>query len=217
VARDRKKASKYLIWKYRDLPRDEHTRSLALRDWNTYWENEQLKIASYEEITEEVVKFFKYTLHRYLYASNAAAILARLRYEEDLPLPKAPTTCRLEGFFRSVRSAEKTQLCFRSIASLKAFLGLLILYHNTVGTGSGCLYDLVGAPRPDPRWNPFADFPACKKTIHPLRKKLGTPLRSTKTQYGQQHSHQILDPYSSQLLDLPNDTGSPPSEAPLIF
>ena len=42
-----------------------------------------------------------------------------------------------------------------------------------IGTGCGCLYNLLGAPIPNPRWNPFNRFPNRQKsqtTLSPLDK-----------------------------------------------
>ena len=126
-----------------------------------------------------------------MYTAKEAVRIARQKQGETGPFVLPLTSCRLEGTFRPIRSRERRSLCHHSMLGFNALLGLFLLYHNMVGTGRGCMYDLLGVSVPDPRWNPFIRFPSRKKCQTTLFPSLGTPFRQVTIRFRQQHSHQL--------------------------
>ena len=205
---DRQQFIRQLIDTHRNQPRRRETRAIARRDWDAYRCLESLEAEAHEQNTMEQVTLFKHCVHRRLYIGRETARIASQQAEETRSLAQPLTTCRLEGTFRIVRSRERRGLCHRSVLGFNALMGLLLLYHNMVGTGRGCLYELLGVPSPNPRWNPFIHFPARIKGQTALTPPLGTPFRSVTTRFRQQHSHQLNHPPSNECLGLPCDSAN---------
>ncbi len=165
--------------------------SQSKKDWLT---EEHMEKEALEEFTVEQASYFKHTLHRSLYAAQAAAQLAQSKIDEKPPLDQPLTSCMIEGWNRVHRSREKRMLCYRSSVSFYALVGLLGLLHNIVGVGRGCIYDRLGVVRPKDTWNPFANFLPVFKNQSQLSPSKSTPFRQTASKYRQQHSHQTDDP-----------------------
>ena len=210
LQKDRQKFITHLLLEYKDQPKTIQTRKMAKGVWNEYRRLAKLEAEAHEQNTLEQGTLFKHCVHRYLYTAREAARIASQSQEETGPSTFPLTTCRLEGTFRPVRSRERRSLCHRSILGFKTFLGLFLLYHNMVGTGRGCLYDLLGVSVPNSRWNPFFRFPARVKSQTTLSPPLGTPFRQVTTRFRQQHSHQLSHPFFSKTLLIPDtlSTGS---------
>lgn len=205
---DRQQFIKQLINTHRNQPRRRETRAIARRDWDAYRRLECLEAEAHEQNTVEQVTLFKHCVHRRLYIARETARTASQQAEETRGLTPPLTTCRLEGTFRIVRSRERRGLCHRSVLGFNALMGLLLLYHNMIGTGRGCLYELLGVSAPNPRWNPFIRFPARKKSQTTLSPPLGTPFRGVTTRFRQQHSHQLDHPPFTECLELPCDNAN---------
>ncbi len=171
---------------------DNEGMSLYLENVKNDWlAVEEKEIHSLKEITNEETLHYHHSLHRSLYAGQVAKQMALAKDENQSPLAKPLHSCRLEGWNRVLRSREKRMLCYRSSTSFYAMIGLLALLHNMVGTGKGCLYDLLNVSGHNTRWNPFANFLPVKKTENELNPPFSTPYRHTKRVYRQQHSHQL--------------------------
>jgi len=159
----------------------------------------------YHQTTAEKVQFFQACVQRRLYVSYEAARVARAHATEEPPVSPPETTCGLEGTFRPARSRERRSLCYRSLLGFQAMWGLLLLYHNMVGSGKGCLYTLLGVVLPTFRWNPFAQFPARWKPIQTKNTAWGTPFRKVTTHYRQQHSWLLQPPLELEPSLIPNE------------
>ena len=208
LQKDRQQFLKQLLDDHRGQPKTKETRAIARTDWKAYRRLETLEAEAYAQNTQEQVTLFKHCVHRRLYLARETARIACWQTEDTKSLTQSFTTCRLEGTFRIVRSRERRGLCHRSVLGFNALLGLLLLYHNMVGTGRGCLYELLGVSAPDPRWNPFIRFPARKKSQTTLSPPLSTPFRSVITRFRQQHSHQLNHPPFTECLELPCDNAN---------
>lgn len=213
---DRQHFIEQLLEAYRDQSKTKEVKKLARRDWEAYRRIESLEAEAYAQNTQEQVELYKHCLHRRLYTAKEAARRARQQQGETGPFVLPLTSCRLEGTFRPIRSRERRSLCHRSMLGFHALLGLFLLYHNMVGTGRGCLYNLLGASIPNPRWNPFIRFPTRQKNQITLSPSLGTPFRQVTTRFRQQHSHQLPQQSLVESLLIPDQMSTRPLEVPMF-
>jgi len=213
---DRQQFIEHLLERHRDQPKTKETRRLARRDWEAYRRLESLEAEAHAQNTTEQVELYKHCVHRRLYTAKEAVRIARQKQGETGPFALPLTSCRLEGTFRPIRSRERRSLCHRSMLGFNALLGLFLLYHNMVGTGRGCLYDLLGVSIPNPRWNPFIRFPSRKKCQTSLSPSLGTPFRQVTTHFRQQHSHQLPQQSLVESLLIPSQMITKPLEVPML-
>jgi len=165
--------------------------SRAQRKMEDYQRWESLEAAARAHVIAECTALHALFLHRRLYCGREAARVARETAGEKGSFVKSTTTAQVEGTGRVFRSRERRSLCFRATIGLQAVMGLLLLYHNMVGSGRGCLYDLLGVSRPNPLWNPFGLFPARKCSPNLSTSRFSTPLRHVSIHFRQQHSHQV--------------------------
>lgn len=191
LQQDRIIFTEYLDQAYQDYEATPALEDACQTAWANYHAWEAREATALTEEIEERAGTFRQCLHRHLYCSQAAARVAREKAGETGPESKLRTTCRLEGFNRALRARERRPLCYRAKRSIYAVQGLLLLQHNMVGSGQGNLYDLLGVPKPETRWNPFAAFPPRWKSEQTLAAPQGTPLREVTTRYRHQHSHEL--------------------------
>jgi len=213
---DRQHFIEHLLERHRDQPITKEVRKLARRDWEAYRHLESLEAEAYAQNTAEQVELYKHCIHRRLYTAKEAVRIARQKQGETGSFVLPLTSCRLEGTFRPIRSRERRSLCYRSLLGFNALLGLFLLYHNMVGTGRGCLYDLLGVSVPNPRWNPFLRFPSRKKSQTTLSPSLGTPFRRVTTRFRQQHSYQLSQQSLVESLLIPGQLTTRPLEVPMF-
>ena len=213
---DRQQFIEQLLEAYRDQSKTKEVKKLARRDWEAYRRIESLEAEAYAQNTQKQVELYKHCLHRRLYSAKEAARRARQQQGETGPFVLPLTSCRLEGTFRPIRSRERKSLCHRSMLGFHALLGLFLLYHNMVGTGHGCLYNLLGVSIPNPRWNPFARFLTRQKNQITLSPSLGTPFRQVTTHFRQQHSHQLPQQSLVESLLNPGQMTTRPLEVPMF-
>jgi len=213
---DRQHFIKQLLEVYREQSKNKKIRKLARRDWEAYRRMESMEAEAYIQNTQEQVELYKHCVHRWLYTAKETARVVRKQQGKTGPFVLPLTSCRLEGTFRPIRSRERKSLCHRSLLGFHAMLGLFLLYHNMVGTGRGCLYNLLGASIPNPRWNPFIRFPTRKKSRTTLFPSLGTPFRQVTTSFRQQHSHQLSTPLLSESVLIPASASFSSPEVPSL-
>ncbi len=146
---------------------------------------------------DKLTVFYEHAHQRLIYIRREAARVASRNEPLAEALDEPRTFCKLEGTNRPVRARERKALGFRSVLTVHVIWGLLLLLHNTVGTGRGNLYDLLGVLQPDPRWNPFASFPARVKGSRALQHPLGTPMRKRTRKYHQQRGHELKNLFDS--------------------
>jgi hypothetical protein len=213
---DRQHFIEQLLEVHRNQPKTKKMRKLARRDWESYRHLESLETKAHAQNTAEQVELYRHCVHRRLYTAKEAARIARQQQGETGPFVLPLTSCRLEGTFRPIRSRERRSLCHRSMLGFNALLGLFLLYHNMVGTGRGCLYNLLGASIPNLRWNPFIRFPPRQKSQATFFPLLGTPFRQVTTHFRQQHSHQLSQQSLVESLLIPGQMTSKPLEVPMF-
>ena len=180
----------------------EQAKKKELEDWKKW---EELEIQALEEYTKEEGKYYQQRMHRQFFAGYQAARVAREKESFRTSEVEQFNSCKTEGFNRVRRSRERKRLCYRSTKSFFSVSCLLGLLHNMMGTGEGCLYDILGATRPPSDWNPFFEFQLSKKTNSIKNLANSTPIRYVKTKYRQQHSSLAFPPvnvnsYSSKTL-----------------
>jgi hypothetical protein len=174
----------------------EQVKKKELKEWKKW---EDLEIQSLEEYTKEEANYYQQRMHRQFFAGHQAARVAREK-ESFLPSDVEQfNSCKTEGFNRVRRSRERKRLCYRSTKSFFSVSCLLGLLHNMMGSGEGCLYDILGVVRPSSVWNPFFEFQVSKKTNSIKKLNESTPIRYVKTKYRQQHSSIAIPPVNVNL------------------
>lgn len=194
LADDRKNFRDELITSYSSKRLSKEEKREARCAWDDFHKWELLEMQALTEHTDNELRIIEQRLQRRLYCGREAARVAQQKLEERTEFAESVTSCQLEGTNRFFRSRERRRLCYRSFTSYKALFGLLLLLHNMVGSGQGCLYELLGVAPPIDRWNPFHAFLPRYKTYSVTQAVMSTPLRTTTTKYRRQHSYQRLPP-----------------------
>lgn len=177
------------------------------RERKKFEKEQERKEKAFKQRLEAEVRKAEAMRHRMVYAGHEAAEVARLK-ELGYDPWQEKTTAKLEGNNRVMRTRERKALCFRSPEMVKALYGLYGLYHNTVGVGKGCIYELKGVEKPGEAENLFYAFEGRrsggKQTEGGRRVGLegdeGVPIKVRERKYRQERSKQITQLNMSEVV-----------------